>query len=311
MKPNDFFPPVPISVVLPVYNGEAYLRDCITSVLSQTHHEFEFLISDDGSHDASVGIIKSFRDPRIRLLPPEARRGLFGNLNRLVRESRGQIIHILCQDDHMETTCLMQALRFFTLHREVAMIFSKFHIVDREGKIIDTCALNDLPDILPPLLSLQHFFYHGCFPSNLSTVAVRKVCFEKAGLFDETFGVSADYEMWIRLCTRWDMGIQHKHLLRIRRHAKQLSRNRRSAIECIRENRRLRARLLPLLPPEIQDGARVFEKRRQSVLDVHHAVRSLFEGRIKDFTQIFHILGPYHFCQAMLAWLFTARRGFV
>lgn len=295
----------PISILLPVYNGEAYLRDCIASALAQTHREFELLVSDDGSSDASVGIVKSFNDPRVRLLPQEGRHGLFGNLNRLVQASRSPILQILCQDDRMETTCLADVLRFFARHSEVGMLFSKFYVIDGNGRTLSTCALGDLPEVMPPQLSLQHYFYHGCVPSNLSTVAVRKVCLEKAGGFDPSFDVSADYEMWVRLCRRWDMGVLHKHLLRIRHHARQLSAAPSSLLKFIEHNRRIRHEILPLLPPEIQAAAREYEVKRHHVLDVHAAVRSALAGRPLDLVRVARILGPSDFARASVAWLST------
>ena len=56
-----------VTVLMPVYNGEKYLREAIKSILNQTFRDFEFLIIDDGSTDKSAEIIKSFNDARIRL----------------------------------------------------------------------------------------------------------------------------------------------------------------------------------------------------------------------------------------------------
>jgi glycosyltransferase involved in cell wall biosynthesis len=58
-----------VSVVLPVYNGETWLRSCVQSVLNQTLAEFELIIGDDGSTDRSRDILAEFDDPRIRLCP--------------------------------------------------------------------------------------------------------------------------------------------------------------------------------------------------------------------------------------------------
>lgn len=59
---------IAISVCMPVYNGAAHLRECIDSILAQTFGDFELLIADDGSTDASAAIVRSYTDPRIRLL---------------------------------------------------------------------------------------------------------------------------------------------------------------------------------------------------------------------------------------------------
>ena len=71
MTLDDFSPS--ISVLLPVFNGECWLRDCIESVLSQTFSDFELLIIDDGSTDSSLKIIHYYEssDPRVRCLGQE------------------------------------------------------------------------------------------------------------------------------------------------------------------------------------------------------------------------------------------------
>ncbi len=305
MKSPDTATPS-VSIVMPVYNGASYLRESIASALAQTRGDFELLIADDGSTDGSKEIARSFTDPRIRLLGPEPRHGLFGNLNRLVRESRAPIVHILCQDDRMEPECLEEVTRFFARHPDVGMMFSKFLSIDGDGRTLSTCSLGDLPEVMPPMLSLQHYYYHGCIPSNLSTVAVRRSCFDAVGLFDESYSVSGDYEMWARICAKWNMGVRHKHLLRIRYHRKQLSAARSSAVEFIRENRRIRSILLPQLPETVREKARLYERHRHYVLAVHYGFRSLLAGRPAELLRVAGVLGPVDFPRAVGYWLMTA-----
>ena len=65
-----------ISVLMPVYNGEEYLREAIESILGQTFSNFEFLIVDDGSKDKSVSVISSYKDPRIKIIKNKTNLGL-------------------------------------------------------------------------------------------------------------------------------------------------------------------------------------------------------------------------------------------
>ncbi len=78
-----------VTVVMPVYNGERYLRVAIDSILTQTFQDFELLIIDDGSTDQSVHIIKSYTDPRIRLLRNPGNRGVAYSRNVGLREAAG------------------------------------------------------------------------------------------------------------------------------------------------------------------------------------------------------------------------------
>ena len=70
-----------VTVLMPVYNGEKYLREAIDSILNQTFTDFEFLIVDDGSTDNSSEIINSYSDSRIRLIRKSANLGISKSLN--------------------------------------------------------------------------------------------------------------------------------------------------------------------------------------------------------------------------------------
>src|SRR5450830_803139 len=87
-----------VSVLLPVYNGELYIREAIESILAQTYSNFELIIINDGSSDDSERIINSFLDPRIRYYRQE-NQGLPATLNRGIELSKGEIIARQDQDD--------------------------------------------------------------------------------------------------------------------------------------------------------------------------------------------------------------------
>ncbi len=89
-----------ISVALPVYNGERYLAEAIDSILAQTFTNFELIIIDDGSTDASLDILSVYekRDPRIRLISRE-NRNLVATLNEIIGLARGTWIARMDQDD--------------------------------------------------------------------------------------------------------------------------------------------------------------------------------------------------------------------
>lgn len=90
---------IAISVCMPVYNGAAHLRECIDSVLEQTFTDFELLIADDGSTDDTCAIVRSYTDPRIRLL--QNRHDYIATLNLLLDEARGRYVARMDADDLM------------------------------------------------------------------------------------------------------------------------------------------------------------------------------------------------------------------
>ena len=102
-----------VTVLMPVYNGERYLRETMQSILSQTFLDYEFLIIDDGSTDKTLEIINTFTDPRIRVLRNPRRLKLSGALNRGLDESLGHYIARMDADDIAHPERLAQQVDFF------------------------------------------------------------------------------------------------------------------------------------------------------------------------------------------------------
>jgi len=295
-----------VSLLLPVFNGERYLEDCIRSVLSQTLTNFELLIGDDSSSDRSLEIARAFSDPRVRLYCRTRNCGLFKNLNDVAERARAPVLHFLCQDDAIEPECLAQEISFFAHNPSVAMSFCKASIVDARGQVMSRQELGDLPDVLETGLAQQFLLYYGCIPGSLSTVAVRTGDFRRVGGFDESFNVSGDYDLWGRLCSHGALGVVHERLLRLRRHPGQLSAARPSRLACMRENRRIRAALLARLPETAQSSARWYVRLRQDVLDTHCLVRFGLQGRFLDCRKMIGELGLKDLLAGFLFWCLTA-----
>jgi glycosyltransferase involved in cell wall biosynthesis len=103
-----------ISVLIPLYNSETFIRDTIDSVLSQTFRDFELLLMDDGSTDSTAEIIRSYRDPRIRyeLCPHD----FVGTVNRGFDRAWGKYIALLDHDDIMVPRRLQIQFDFMESH---------------------------------------------------------------------------------------------------------------------------------------------------------------------------------------------------
>jgi glycosyltransferase involved in cell wall biosynthesis len=295
-----------VSIILPVYNGESYLNQCLNSLIAQSMTDFEVIVGDDGSRDRSPEIIANFADDRFRVLRCGSNQGLFANINRLLPHAHAPLIRFLCQDDLLEPACLSEEVTFFDQHPSISMAFSKTYHINAKGTVIGECVLGDMPDVITPELSLQLFYYFGCLPGNLSTVTVRREYLERGGLFNASLQVSADYEMWVRLCKATDMGVIHQHLVSLRIHEQQLSRGEQSGVQFISENRTIRNMILPMLPTSIRGQARRYAHLRQEVIAVHHAMRCLTRGEPANFLRSIHALGWHNFVIGGVFWLVTA-----
>lgn len=113
-----------ISVLVPVYNSEKYLKACIESVLAQTMDDFELILLNDASTDGSEAVIKNFSDPRIRYFCNEKNLGISGSRNHLLSLARGEYLVILDNDDLALPQRFAKQSAYLDAHPEVAMLGS-------------------------------------------------------------------------------------------------------------------------------------------------------------------------------------------
>lgn len=109
------------SVVMPVYNSEKHLRAAIDSVLNQTFKNFEFIILDDASTDNSVDIVKSYTDPRIKLVINEKNQGISYSLNRGIELSESEYIIRMDSDDICLPKRFTKQITFMDSHPKVGV----------------------------------------------------------------------------------------------------------------------------------------------------------------------------------------------
>lgn len=128
-----------VSILLPVYNGATYVAEAIESVRKQTFLDWELLITDDGSRDATPRICADFaaENPRIQFRINEGNLHIPGNINALASRARGEFICILSQDDRLEPEYL--ATLVDSAHRTGAdLTMSNFVEIDSLGTLRDT-----------------------------------------------------------------------------------------------------------------------------------------------------------------------------
>jgi glycosyltransferase involved in cell wall biosynthesis len=224
-EPNSLktFPSPAVTIVLPVFNGERFLREALDSIFSQTLQDWELIIGDDQSNDRSAEIIASYRDERLRYLRNIRRRGIFGNLNDLISVAGSEYIKIFCQDDVMEPACLAQQLQF--MREKPSLAFSRVLQLasDTRGFREQDASLRRLPESIPPSAAALAFFLFGNIPGNLSNVMLRATAWRRAGGFREDLPYAGDMEFWFRVATREPFGVLHERLNFVRAHDGQAS----------------------------------------------------------------------------------------
>lgn len=181
-----------VSVVMPVYNGEDYLREAIDSILNQTFTDFEFIIINDCSIDATEDIILSYHDSRIVYLRNNQNFGVALSLNRGLDSAKGRYIARLDADDIARPERLRTQVEYMDKHPEVDVLATSSQSFDETGVLFEGHTSTD-----EEILKLDFLFSCGiCHP----TVMMRKSTLEDKNLrYDNAFNKVEDYELWSRM----------------------------------------------------------------------------------------------------------------
>jgi glycosyltransferase involved in cell wall biosynthesis len=129
--------PPTVSVIMPVYNGERFLRTAIDSVLAQTLRDWELIVIDDASTDSTPDILASYCDPRIRILRNEKNSKQAFCLNRGIASASGRYIATLDADDVSLPSRLEKQVDYLEAHPDVTLVASAAHFVDEVGSRFD------------------------------------------------------------------------------------------------------------------------------------------------------------------------------
>lgn len=209
-----------VSVIIPSYNHEMFIKECIQSVLDQTFQDFEIIITDDASSDRTVEIIEEFTDTRIRLFKHPENRGASEASNNCIRQARGKYIAMLSSDDAWYPEKLEVQVNYLDEHPEIGVVFGKVEWIDETGEPIKArnFPYADVFNVKNRSRQewLRHFFYKGnclCHPCSL----VRRECYTEVGMLNPSFANIPDFDFWVRICLRYEITVLDQKLIRFRR----------------------------------------------------------------------------------------------
>jgi glycosyltransferase involved in cell wall biosynthesis len=298
------------SVVLPVFNGEKYLRQSIESVLSQDEADFELIIWDDHSNDESPLIVGSYEDPRLRYFANSKNLGLFKTLNLGIKEAKGEWIRLWSQDDVMKSNCLRSEAAFIQKYPVVGMVYCAVDTIDESGNTTLPAPWDPTPDIVDSELAAQIMFFHGSIAGNIANVLLRRDVLTDVGLFDEDMKISADFEMWVRISSTYPLGHIREPLVDLRNHSGQLSRARGSFVTSMGEDQSIYRALIARLPAEIVNYSYRYHRWRRGPMYWHHAVRCLLSKDLRNASGAYQTVKRLGINPVLMAgfWLLTANQ---
>lgn len=198
-----------VTVLMPVYNGEKYLRKAMESILRQTYTDFEFLIINDGSTDRSVEIIESYQDSRIRLIHNEKNIKLIATLNKGIELALGEYIARMDCDDISLPDRLAKQVAFMDTHPEIGVCGTWAKVIDENGNVNRSIKALTGKSI-KRLCWRPSPFIHPTIMARTSLL--------KENRYSEGYPHAEDYELWLRLSQKTTFYNLDKFLLLYRVH---------------------------------------------------------------------------------------------
>ncbi|HVS64003.1 MAG TPA: glycosyltransferase [Thermoanaerobaculia bacterium] len=199
-----------VSVVMAVYNGRPFVADAVSSILEQRWRDLELLIVNDGSTDGTLDVLRTFRDPRIRVLENPRNLGLTPSLNRAVAEARGELVARIDADDIAERDRLSRQVAFLRAQPRVVLLGTGYREIDPVGTIGATRHLSMDPTTLRWELIFRCPFCHS------AAMWRREIVASAVGPYDERFQYAMDWDLWQRIAERFEVANLHAPLVRYR-----------------------------------------------------------------------------------------------
>jgi hypothetical protein len=208
-----------VTVLLAVHNGEPFIRRCVDSVLSQTFEDFEFLIVDDASSDATAAILESYDDRRIRVVRNAENLGQAPSLNRGLSEARGGYVARIDADDWCRSERLARQVAVLDADHEVGLVGTWMDLVDDRGRPVTR--------LRPTISTYVEFVFHTLIMRVLishPSAMYRREPVVGLGGYDESTAPAEDKDLWRRLLLeRWRARIVAEPLVVYCLHDSQLS----------------------------------------------------------------------------------------
>lgn len=188
-----------LTVLTPVHNGERFLERTVESVLAQDFADFEFVIVDDGSTDATPEILQRWaaRDPRIVIERIARNAGVAAALNRGLAIARGEYVGKQDSDDICVNGRLRAQVELLDREPDAALVSASHILIEADGKWAGDVIVDIPPDLFPYLLNFSH-----ADPGAGTQAMYRRVTALEIGGFCEKLEASIDYEFHTRLIAR-------------------------------------------------------------------------------------------------------------
>ena len=208
-----------VSVIIPAYNHENYIKDAINSVLNQTYKNIELIVEDDCSKDNTVKEIKKIKDKRLKTIFSKENKGPVRTMNHLLSMCKGDYIAILGSDDIWYPEKLEKQLEYFK-DKKIGAVFSMMDVIDENGDrskeadfFENTVFKKENKTKGKHIRTLFEQGNYLCHPSSI----ISREAFEEIGYYNSAYKLLHDFDYWTRLLNKYEIYIVPEKLLGYRR----------------------------------------------------------------------------------------------
>jgi len=181
-----------VSIIIPAYNAEKYIKRALESALAQTYKNIEIIVIDDGSTDKTAEIVKNYKDPRIIYLF-QKNQGQGSARNNGIKKSQGEYITFLDADDYYFPQKVEKQVRFLENYPNYQAVYcNALHFYSDNPTVFFKKKGNfHSGDIFKDLLQSSYI--------NPNTIMVSRKVLDKVGLFNENRYYPEDWELWLKI----------------------------------------------------------------------------------------------------------------
>lgn len=267
-----------VSIIIPIYNAEKYLKESLESALSQTYKDIEIIVVDDGSTDNSLNILNQYSD-RIKIIQKK-HGGSAAAVNTGIKSMKGEWMKRLDADDILYKDAIevsINALKRLDVESTSCIIYTNYDVINYSGKKLYEFTepnFNDLSNFERGVVLLDHHVGH------FLTSLIHKSVFGKCGLLNERYKYVEDYDFWLRclLLHNFKFILIPQVTAKYRIHETQLTQVKRKIM--FENTKKVRNNVLNQLDPELKKkylhSLKEFQKNKYS-----WKIRTML--RIQDF----------------------------
>lgn len=197
-----------VSICVPSYNAERFVGETLRSVFAQTYTDYELILVDDASDDATLSVVESFSDARLSVFRNETRLGAAGNWNAAIAKARGHYVKLLCSDDVLAPDCVERQVGVLDdgANATVAMVGGRRDVIDTDGRVLFRArGGGGLDGRVDGRRAIRRTVQMATTPfGEPSFVMLRRSVLDEIGEFRGNYGYVVDMDLWARVLRHHD-----------------------------------------------------------------------------------------------------------